>query len=124
MYSFEGEYRRRPQQNFSGASDVLQRDQLVAKARQERLEREQQRKRNRCSIVIQAHIRSFLRRCQEKKKQRSDFDRLLKGSGKSGINLQALELATRKLLFFYYQSEDSQRLVSSAFKFIKSDCIS
>lgn len=42
MYSFEGEFRRRPQQNLAGASAYqnLSRDALLKKAHQERIKRE------------------------------------------------------------------------------------
>lgn len=42
MYSFEGDFRRKPQQNLAGASSRqnMSRDALLLKAQQERLKRE------------------------------------------------------------------------------------
>lgn len=111
MYSFEGEYRRTPQQKLCGASSVLDRDQLLTHARQQRLEREQQRKRCRCSVLIQAYVRSFVVRCRAKREQRILFDGLLKDCAKKAVSVETLESATRKLLFFYWDGEDKQKLV-------------
>lgn len=40
MYSFEGEFRRRPQQNLSGASKKQERNELLQRAQNERQKRE------------------------------------------------------------------------------------
>ena len=40
MYSFEGEFRRRPQQNLSGASKKQERNELLQRAQNERHKRE------------------------------------------------------------------------------------
>lgn len=40
MYSFEGEFRRLPEQNLSGASRKEEREELLLRAHVERLKRE------------------------------------------------------------------------------------
>jgi len=69
MYSFEGDYRRKPQQNLSGASRRDERAVLLQHAQLERLKREQQRKKHDAALKIQAHIRSFVTRMMRRNRQ-------------------------------------------------------
>ncbi|XP_077295571.1 ubiquitin-protein ligase E3C isoform X2 [Arctopsyche grandis] len=111
MYSFEGEFRRRPQQNLAGASAYqnLSRDALLKKAHQERIKREDYKKRLISTIKIQAYVRSFINRIKCKNNQRSLFDSCLHQN--STLNEIELILLIRRLLFFYDQQKDSSRLI-------------
>jgi len=112
MHSFEGQYRRTPQQKLSGDSYVLGRDELLSRARQQRQERENHRKRIECCTLIQSYTRSYLVRTNNKRQQRVEFDQLLKDLSKSPNNAQKLEAAVKRLLFFYWPKDDKARLVS------------
>lgn len=110
MYSFEGDYRRKPQQRLGGASVVLERDELISRARHQRQEREQQRKRYQSTLLLQACARGFTVRSKEKRKHRTEYDALFKEWNRKKIPLDVLSTATKKLLFFYEDRKDRQRL--------------
>lgn len=110
MYSFEGDYRRKPQQRLGGASVVLERDELILRARYQRQEREHQRKRYQSTLLLQACARGFTARSKEKRKHRTEYDALLKEWSRKKIPLDVLCLATKKLLFFYEDRKDRPRL--------------
>lgn len=110
MYSFEGDYRRRPQQNLAGASRRDEKAALLQHAQLERNKREQQRKRQNAALVIHAQTRSYLIRQSVKRNCRLEFDRArLQVQGR----LQVTELIPyiRALLFFYNAKLDSDRLI-------------
>lgn len=74
MYSFEGNYRRRPQQNLAGASRQPDKNELLMRAHLERQKRQNDRKRIESAIRIQAYVRGFLTRCALKRVRREQFD--------------------------------------------------
>ncbi|XP_015109716.1 ubiquitin-protein ligase E3C [Diachasma alloeum] len=110
MYSFEGDYRRRPQQNLAGASRRDEKAALLQHAQLERNKREQQRKRQNAALKIHAQTRSYLIRQSVKRNCRIEFDR-----ARSQVQgrLQTTELIPyiRTLLFFYDAKIDYERLI-------------
>lgn len=112
MYSFEGEFRRRPQQNLSGASRKHERNELLQRAQIERSKREELRRRQNSAITIQSSVRSYLTRQRHKKLQRDEFDKMLQAYKAQMMPEETLAVLLQKLLFFYNESTDVQRLVS------------
>lgn len=112
MFSFDGDFKRRPQQDFGGSSShKTDRMELIRKAKMERQKREDVRNRENSAVVIQSHVRSFIIRQRIKKQQREIFDEFLK---LKGVNSEEdLIFLLRKILFFYYikNVKDGERLI-------------
>lgn len=119
MYSFEGDYRRKPQQNLAGASRRDEKAALLQHAQLERLKREQQRRKHNAVVKIQAYIRSFVKRTLMKKCQRYEFDKMQQSLGNKTLNVEELVLYIRKILFFYQPIEDSNRFIWLLQQFLK-----
>ncbi|KAI5644947.1 HECT-domain (ubiquitin-transferase) domain-containing protein [Phthorimaea operculella] len=113
MYSFEGDFRRKPQQNLAGASAQRQtnRDALIQQSQQQRQKREEQRRRLNATVKIQAYVRSYLTRKHCKQHEREDFDHVFRPT-QTEYSDQALIPIVAKLLFFYDIDKDCSRLVS------------
>ncbi|XP_063395378.1 ubiquitin-protein ligase E3C [Cydia fagiglandana] len=112
MYSFEGDFRRKPQQNLSGASAQRKtnRDALILQTQQQRQKREEHRKRLNSTIKIQAYVRSYLTRKHCKQSEREEFDNIFPKVNADDIDLLCALVV--KILFFYDGKVDSSRLVS------------
>ncbi|KZC14784.1 Ubiquitin-protein ligase E3C [Dufourea novaeangliae] len=124
MYSFEGDYRRKPQQNLAGASrrdDRAEKSVLLQHAQLERLKREQQRRRHNAALKIQAFVRGFIIRKHMKIIMRKEFDEQQQVSGRRNINLEDLTVYFRKLLFFCNYTLDIGRLVWTLQHFLKHE---
>ncbi|KYM98999.1 PREDICTED: ubiquitin-protein ligase E3C [Cyphomyrmex costatus] len=119
MYSFEGDYRRKPQQNLSGASRRDERAVLLQHAQLERLKREQQRKKHDAALKIQARIRSFVIRKLVCAQKRNEFDEAQQAIGRRNLSLEELVPYLRKLLFFYNRALDANRLIWVLQHFLK-----
>lgn len=115
MFSFEGNYKRTPSQNLSGASHTNDRETLIRRAQLERQKRAEIRKQNTGAITIQSCVRSFLSRVKYKKESRSSFDRYYATIGLN--NPEQLEYLLRCILFFYDRTneKDGERLVIIVF---------
>lgn len=111
MFSFEGDYKRKPQQNLAGASRRDEKAALLQHAHLERLKREQQRNRHNATVKIQAHVRSFMIRQAVKRQERCEFDRLQQVIGGKQLNIDELVPFVKKLLFFYTHKHDGNRLI-------------
>lgn len=111
MFSFEGDYRRKPQQNLAGASKRNEKSVLLQHAHLERMKREEYRRRNDAALKIQAYTRSFLIRQSIKKESRREFDNAKAKINTKFITLEILSPYVSTLLFFYHSKEDSARLV-------------
>ncbi|KAK7793688.1 hypothetical protein R5R35_013163 [Gryllus longicercus] len=111
MYSFEGEFRRKPQQNLAGASKKQERSELLQRAQNERQKREELRKQHNSTVLIQACVRGFLIRQKEKHLQREMFDKAFERRNGQTIDYNNLAYLTQKLLFFYNEKTDSERLI-------------
>ncbi|CAH0727473.1 unnamed protein product, partial [Brenthis ino] len=112
MYSFEGDFRRKPQQNLAGASaqHKTDRDALILQLQQQRQKREEHRKRLHSTIKIQAYVRSYLIRKQCKQSEREEFDSIFAKVKNNDQTLITLLLS--KILFFFDDKKDCTRLVS------------
>ncbi|XP_033342932.2 ubiquitin-protein ligase E3C [Megalopta genalis] len=124
MYSFEGDYRRKPQQNLAGASrrdDKAEKSLLLQHAQLERLKREQQRRRHYAALKIQAFVCGFIVKKRTKIIVRKEFDELQQTTGLRNFNLEDLIVYFRKLLFFYDFSLDTGRLVWMLQHFLKHE---
>ncbi|XP_968359.1 ubiquitin-protein ligase E3C [Tribolium castaneum] len=101
-YSFEGNYRTKPEQNLSGASKKISRDVLLQKTHEERRKRQEQRLKLQSAQLLQSHIRSYLVRKHKKEEERAYYD-----NNFENIPIQVL---LSKLLFFYDPVKDNMRL--------------
>lgn len=112
MFSFEGNYKRTPSQNLSGASRTNDRETLIRRAQLERQKRAEIRKQHTGAITIQSFVRSYLSRIKCKKEARTLFDQYLTNVGLT--NPEQLEYLLRCILFFYdnRNEKDGERLVS------------
>ncbi|CAH0592635.1 unnamed protein product [Chrysodeixis includens] len=112
MYSFEGDFRRKPQQNLAGASAQRKtdRDTLIQQSQQQRQKREEHRKRLNSTVKIQAYVRSYLTRKHCKQNERDQFDSLFpRVNPDDQLMLSSL---VAKILFFYDDHQDLNRLVA------------
>lgn len=119
MFSFEGDYRRKPQQNLAGASKREERTVLLQHAQLERLKREQQRKKHDAALKIQAHVRSFVTRRFACAQKRKEFDEAQQAAGRRNLSLDELVPYLKKLLFFYNHILDANRLIWVLQHFLK-----
>lgn len=110
MYSFEGDFRRRPQQNLAGASAHGDRLALIERAHQERQRREEFRKRTNSALTIQSFYRSYVLRQYAKNEQRTIFDECTKLNQNLTPDLLSKQIG--RLIFFYDKKYDYNRLVS------------
>ncbi|XP_014207134.1 ubiquitin-protein ligase E3C [Copidosoma floridanum] len=112
MFSFEGDYRRKPQQNLAGASRTDEKATLLQHAHLERQKREQQRLKHNSAVKIQAGVRSFVLRQFVKRQERREFDELMQDITARKRGVDDLTPLVKKLLFFYNHKDDGTRLVS------------
>ncbi|XP_061385742.1 ubiquitin-protein ligase E3C isoform X2 [Danaus plexippus] len=112
MYSFEGDFRRKPQQNLAGASGQRKTDRntLILQTQQQRQKREEHRKRLHSTIKIQAYVRSYLTRKHFKQSERDEFDIIFPKANTEDLVLISSLLT--KILFFYDVKKDCSRLVA------------
>ncbi|XP_047041902.1 ubiquitin-protein ligase E3C [Helicoverpa zea] len=112
MYSFEGDFRRKPQQNLAGASAQRKtdRDTLIQQSQQQRQKREEHRKRLNSTVKIQAYVRSYLTRKHCKQTERDQFDSIFPRVNPD--DQQMLCALVAKILFFYDDQQDYSRLVA------------
>lgn len=111
MFSFEGDYRRKPQQNLAGASRRDEKAALLQHAHLERLKREQERNKHNATVKIQAHVRSFLIRQSVKKQERYEFDLLQRTVEGNQMSTDELVPFFKKLLLFYNYKNDGNRII-------------
>lgn len=137
MYSFEGEFRRKPEQNYAGASVHEPVSNLIQRARYEREKREvctqnifyilksihienifhvidvqEARREQRRVIRVQSCVRSFLTRKKIKQQHRNLFDNTVFNLKNKQPSDEVLSDLVKKLVFFHDREIDSQRLVS------------
>lgn len=146
MYSFEGEFRRRPEQNYAGASVHEPVNNLIQRARHEREQREvrvfelysvtscviisyfppsrlkEARREQRRVVRVQSCVRSFLTRRKIKQYYRTLFDNAVSNLKNKQPSDEVLTNLVRHLVFFHNREIDSQRLVRYySFFFYASD---
>ncbi|XP_046457732.1 ubiquitin-protein ligase E3C-like isoform X1 [Daphnia pulex] len=110
MFSFEGEYRRKPVQSLGGASKHSQRDIFLQRTQLERQKREDLRRQNQSAVIIQAFFRGCQARSLQKNIQRQEFERI-QATNFQNINLQLLTSLINKLKFFFDKEKDANKLV-------------
>ncbi|XP_071445333.1 ubiquitin-protein ligase E3C [Hetaerina americana] len=110
MFSFEGDFRRRPQQDLSGATRKEKREALLQRAQSERLKREESRRQHNSAILIQAFYRGHRTRCFLEARLREEFDCKIREGNLSQWTVEDLVKPIRCLLTFYNDSLDAQRL--------------
>lgn len=110
MFSFDGDFRRRPQQDLGGSSHKQDRVWILKNAQMQRQRREQIRKETSSAIKIQSRVRSFLERVCTKKQERANFDNHLRVFG---LRSEAdLEYLLKRIVFFYEFGVDGDRLIN------------
>ncbi|RWS07895.1 ubiquitin-protein ligase E3C-like protein [Dinothrombium tinctorium] len=119
MYSFEGQFREKPQQNLAGSSKRLPRDELIQHAAEERRKREDTRRKTRAATVIQSHFRSFAIRKQVFHALRLTFDEQFERLNEHNIDSALFSSLIRSLLMFYREGIDDFRLSSIGQLFVR-----
>ncbi|XP_075165628.1 ubiquitin-protein ligase E3C [Haematobia irritans] len=122
FFSFDGEYRRKPQQSLGGSSISTDREQIIRKAAEERLKRNQIRRETNGAIVLQSYTRSFLFRQRRKRFEREQFDEFFRSHRTQIHQDENLAFLLRRLLFFYNTKEtkDGERLIEICQQILKS----
>ncbi|XP_048488913.1 ubiquitin-protein ligase E3C [Plutella xylostella] len=112
MYSFEGDFRRKPQQNLAGASAQRSTDRnaLILQTQQQRQKREEHRRRLNSTIKIQAYVRSYMTRKYYKQIEREKFDSEFPQED-TDDDVFVSNLVAR-ILYFYDDGQDVPRLIS------------
>lgn len=113
-YLFEGDFRRRPDQNLSGASRSLARGELLQQAAEQRQNRQETRKKERACIKLQSLWRGYLCRKPLRIQMRETFDRLehhLK-PGHDALNEAEFDLTLRQFILFFQKREDENRFAA------------
>lgn len=121
MFSFDGDFRRRPQQDLSGTSQKQDRVSILKNAQVQRQRREQIRKETSSAIKIQSRIRSFLERNRTKKAERVNFDNHFRVFGLKNEN--DLEYLLKRIVFFYEFGVDGDRLINLCQYILKNPSI-
>lgn len=119
MYSFEGDYRRKPQQNLSGASRRNERSVLLQHAHLSRLKREQERKKHNAALKVQAYVHGFVTRKLVCAQKRGEFDQAQQIAGRRNLSLDELVPYLQRLLFFYNYTSDANRFIWMLQHFLK-----
>ncbi|KAL5017056.1 hypothetical protein ScPMuIL_006645 [Solemya velum] len=121
MYSFEGDFRRKPLQSLRGASKKEQKESLLKRAHQQRQGREARRKQQDSSVQIQAWYRGCVVRQKQATVLRHQFDKHMQSSQNSkGLTCDDLSTLTSWLNYFYRDALDGQRLIWLCQKLLKS----
>ncbi|OWF54780.1 ubiquitin-protein ligase E3C-like [Mizuhopecten yessoensis] len=112
MYSFEGDFRRKPIQSLRGASKKEEKDQLLIRAQVERQRREEVRLQHESATKIQAYFRSYAVRKQQMVAVRGQFDQIVQSAQRpESLDMKTLCFLQQKLCFFYSNKLDPQRLI-------------
>ncbi|KAK8748202.1 hypothetical protein OTU49_016370 [Cherax quadricarinatus] len=114
MWSFEGDYRRKPQQRLGGASKTknLERSELLNQLKSDREERERQRRREAAALTIQSWTRAMLSRKRTKQDLRQQFDSKLALAKVRGISDASAIKLVALLIRIFNAKEDCERLVN------------
>lgn len=118
-YLFEGDFRRRPNQNLGGASRSMARVELLQQAAEQRQSREDTRKREQSSLIIQSLWRGYSCRKKMSQKMRDTFDTTvdkLSSPVSTRRSLPAFEASIDKLvkefIVYYHSGQDETRFNS------------
>lgn len=110
MYSFEGDFRRKPVQSLRGASKKEQTDSLLTRAKAERERREEIRQRHSSSLKIQSAYRGHVVRKRQREILRDEYDKLM---SRGIADPASIFNAIRRLCYFYRtdSGKDQDRLI-------------
>ncbi|XP_048762043.2 ubiquitin-protein ligase E3C-like [Ostrea edulis] len=110
MYSFEGDFRRKPIQSLRGASRKEQTDSLLTRTKAGREKREEKRQRNSSSVIIQSAYRGHIERKRQREILRQEYDQLITKKITDPVTLFD---AIRRLCYFYRTDceRDRDRLI-------------
>lgn len=120
MFSFDGDFRRKPLQSLGGSSQKSDRNTIIKNAQVERQRREQHRKETHSITKIQAHVRSFVCRQKCKTHERKNFDDYLKKYGIAIDDQHHLDFLLKRLIFFYDFMQDGERIISLCQNILKN----
>ncbi|XP_045600772.2 ubiquitin-protein ligase E3C [Procambarus clarkii] len=113
MWSFEGDYRRKPQQRLGGASKTrnIERTELLSQLKSDREERERQRKREAAALTIQSWTRGMLSQKRTKQGLRQRCDSELALAKVQGISEASTIRLIALLIRIFNPKEDCERLL-------------
>lgn len=114
-YLFEGDFRRRPNQNLSGASRSLATGELLQQAAEQRQNRQDTRKKEKACIKLQAVWRGYLCRKPLRKHMRETFDRLeqqYKSTSAGVLDEVQFDLTISQFILFFEKRLDEGRFDS------------
>lgn len=114
MWSFEGDYRRKPQQRLGGASKTrnIERSDLLNQLKADREERERQRRREAAAVTLQAWARGVLSQRRTKLDLRHQYDSYLALTKAQGISEGSAIRLIALLIRIFHPQEDSDRLLA------------
>ncbi|KAK3878028.1 hypothetical protein Pcinc_017308 [Petrolisthes cinctipes] len=114
MWSFEGDYRRKPQQRLGGASRSrnIERIDLLNQLKNDREERERQRRREAAAVTLQAWTRGVLSQRDTRCHLRRQCDALLSSIKTMGISEATVTKLIALLIRIFSPKEDSERLLA------------
>lgn len=113
-YLFEGDFRRRPNQNLSGASRSVARVELLQQAAEQRQNREDTRRKENASLKIQSVWRAHRCRRVLATAMRSKFDGLIGGildpaRSPTSCTIENFQQLSREFIIFYHSKHDAER---------------
>lgn len=114
-YLFEGDFRRRPNQNLSGASRSLDRVQLLQQAALQRQNREDIRRKELSSVKIQSSWRGYQCRKSLRSIMIEKFDRLVvlqHGSICDQLDIETFGKIIQEFILLYHSKLDKNRLTA------------
>ncbi|XP_042213682.1 ubiquitin-protein ligase E3C-like isoform X2 [Homarus americanus] len=113
MWSFEGDYRRKPQQRLGGASRTrnIERLELLSQLKNDREERERQRRREAAVLTIQSWTRGMLSQKRTKRDLRLQCDSELALAKVQGITEASAIRLIALLIRIFNAKEDCGRLL-------------
>lgn len=123
MYSFEGEFKKRPQQSLRGASKKEEKDDLLKRAQEEREKREEHRLQQENAVKIQAFYRGYIVRARQRAELRCAFDVQQSKYQKIKASAEALNSMIAQICRFYIDREDGPRLVWLCQQLVKDDFV-
>ena len=119
MYSFEGQFRRRPQVRLGGNSGAERREQAIQRAQLERSRRAQTERHQLCAGRLQAFVRGCLSRARLRRALRDEYDAMWAAERAALAAAEAPEVGlvrrlVARLCWFYRAEEegDWRRLVA------------
>ncbi|XP_071542676.1 ubiquitin-protein ligase E3C [Panulirus ornatus] len=113
MWSFDGDYRRKPQQRLGGASRLrnIERSELLNQLKSDREERERQRRREVAAVTIQSWTRAMLSQKLTKQALRQQCDHDLAHAKVYGISENSAIRLIALLIRIFNPREDCERLL-------------